>query len=155
MIKCLLIDWNVVSALANVFMACGVFLAYRQLLTTKRIAQMQFEDGLAKEYRDLAARIPTKVFYGVNLSDEQFKLNRDEFFHYIDLCNEQVSLRERNRISSGVWRSWRDGIKYNLGMPAFARAWAEIKMSTESFAELRRLERSGFCADPLSWNDES
>lgn len=144
------LNFEMISAVANVVMAIGVLLAFGQLLVTKKIAQLQFEDGLAKEYRDLAARIPTKVFYGVNLSDEQFELTRDEFFRYIDLCNEQVSLRARGRISLRVWKFWCDGIRYNLSLPAFARAWEEVKFRTDSFSELRNLELAGFDWDPYS-----
>ncbi len=61
--------WEQLSAIAAAVTAVTVVLALWQLLVTKRIAQLQFEDALAKEYRDLAARIPTKVFYNQELSD--------------------------------------------------------------------------------------
>lgn len=145
------LNWEIISAISNVVMAVGVFLAFGQLLVTKKIAQLQFEDGLAKEYRDLAAKIPTKVFYGVNLSEEQFEMTRDEFFRYIDLCNEQVSLRAHGRVSLHVWKFWCDGIRCNLSLPAFARAWEEVKFRTDSFSELRNLELAGFDSDPYCW----
>jgi hypothetical protein len=141
-------DWNALSAIANTVTAAGVFFALWQLRVTKSIAQLQFEDSLAKEYRDLAAKIPTKAFYGVELSEAEHKQTRDEFFRYIDLSNEQVSLRKRNRISSKVWESWCAGIKYNLQLPAFRKAWAEIKDRTGSFEELRTLEEGDFTVDP-------
>lgn len=145
------IDWNAVSAVANVFTALGLVFALWQVRTTKNIAQLQFEDGLAREYRELASRIPTKAFLNVNLSDAQYKEAFDEFYRYVDLSNEQVSLRQRGRIGEQVWGSWRAGIEGNLGLPAFARAWEEIKSRTESFRELRRLEREGFKSDPKRW----
>jgi hypothetical protein len=151
---CISTNWSCeeISALANSVMAIGVLLAYWQLIVTERLAQLRFEDGLAKEYRDLAAKIPTQVFYGDNLSERDFDDARDQFFRYFDLSNEQVSLRAHGRISSTVWVSWRDGIKYNLNLPAFKRAWEEVKTRTGSFSELRRLEDAEFNSDPRTWH---
>jgi len=146
-------DWNALSALANAVTAAGVLLALWQLRVTKSIAQLQFEDTLAKEYRDLAARIPTKAFYGTELSEAEHRQSRDEFFRYIDLSNEQVALRKRNRISKKVWASWCIGIEYNLNLPAFRKAWHEIKQRTSSFEELRQLERLKFSSDPKCWRN--
>lgn len=146
-------DWNALSATANAVTAAGVFLAIWQLRVTKSVAQLQFEDSLAKEYRDLAARIPTKAFYGTALSEAEHRDSRDEFFRYIDLSNEQIALRKRNRISKKVWASWCNGIEYNLSLPAFRKAWDEIKERTSSFEELRLLERQKFATDPKYWRD--
>jgi len=146
-------DWNALSAIANAVTAAGVFLAIWQLRVTKSVAQLQFEDSLAKEYRDLAARIPTKAFYGTALSEAEHRDSRDEFFRYIDLSNEQIALRKRNRISKKVWASWCNGIEYNLSLPAFRKAWDEIKERTSSFEELRLLERQKFATDPKCWRD--
>jgi hypothetical protein len=144
-------DWNAISAVANAITAGGIFAALWQLRLTKVIAQLQFEDALAKEYRDLAARIPTKVFFGATLTDIEYENTLDEFYRYFDLTNAQVSLRIRGRISHKVWENWCDGIKYNLALPAFAKAWDEIKVRTNSFDELRTLERSNFSPNPSSW----
>ena len=149
------LDWTALSAIANAITAVGVFFALWQLRVTKAIAQLQFEDSLAKEYRDLAAKIPTKVFYRSELSEEEQRQARPEFFRYIDLSNEQVALRARNRISKVVWQSWCSGIESNLHLPAFKKAWHEIKDRTQSFAELRELEASGFKADPRRWSTMS
>ena len=145
-------DWNALSAIANTVTAAGLFFAMWQLRVTKTIAQLQFEDSLAKEYRDLAARIPTKAFYGAVLSEAEHRQSRDEFFRYIDLSNEQVSLRVQNRVGKVVWESWCTGIKYNLNLPAFRRAWIEIKNRTTSFDELRTLEGGEFKTDPRRWS---
>ena len=76
----------------------------------------------------------------------------DELFHYIDLSNEQVCLRQRGRIGRDVWENWSEGINTNLGLPAFRRAWGDIQARSSSFQELRRLEREGFEIDPASWS---
>jgi hypothetical protein len=142
-----------VSALATIVAAGGVLFAYKQLHTAKQIAQLQFEDSLAKEYRELTGRLPTKALLGGKLSDLEYLNAFDELFHYIDLSNEQVILRQYNRISPVVWKRWCEGIKTNLSLPAFTQAWAEVKAKSSSFQELRRLEREGYEADPQSWKE--
>ncbi|WP_347908071.1 hypothetical protein [Pseudomonas grandcourensis] len=143
-------DW--ISSLASVVAAFGVFLAFWQLRISKNIAQLEFEDGLAKEYRELAANIPTKALLGVELSDEEFQKSFDELYRYIDLTNEQISLRQRGRINKEAWMNWLSGIKSNLDLPPFKRAWSEIKGKSKSFQELRRLESENFELDPKSWS---
>ncbi len=142
-------EW--VSAVASTVAAVGVIFAFGQLRVSKNIAQLQFEDGLAKEYRELASQIPTKALLGSELSDEEYQASFDEFFRYVDLSNEQVSLRQRGRISNTVWQYWLAGIQANLGLPSFKSAWAEIQSKCNSFQELRRLEAEGFKFDPRSW----
>ncbi|AYC32135.1 hypothetical protein D3880_06940 [Pseudomonas cavernae] len=143
-------DW--ISALASVIAACGVFLAFWQLRISKNIAQLEFEDGLAKEYRELAAKIPTKALLGIDISEEEFQKTFDELYRYIDLTNEQISLRQRGRINKEAWENWLSGIESNLALPSFKRAWGEIKESSKSFQELRRLENENFKIDPKSWS---
>lgn len=140
-----------ISAVANAITAASVALALWQLLVSKRIAQLHFEDALSKEYRDLASRIPTTVFFGKATAEEEHKALRDEFFRYLDLCNEQICLRQRRRISETVWKSWRQGIQSNLALPGFSRAWIEVKERTALFEELRKLESAGFTQDPATW----
>ncbi|GLT22315.1 hypothetical protein GCM10007933_17740 [Zoogloea oryzae] len=143
-------EW--VSAIAAMIGAIGVLCAFGQLNASKHIAQLQFEDGLAKEYRELASQIPTKALLGQALDDEEYESAFGQLFRYIDLSNEQVCLRRRKRISADVWKEWSSGIQSNLAMPAFARAWQEIKQSTTSFSELRRLESETFATDPARWD---
>jgi hypothetical protein len=140
-----------VSALAAVVSACGLFLAFWQLKLMKRVADTQFEDNLAREYRELAARLPTKAMLGEELTEDEHKQALDEFIHYIDLSNEQAFLRQCKRISLATWVNWRDGIRSNLQRPAFARAWKEIKDRSGNFAELHRLESEQFESDPADW----
>lgn len=142
-------EW--ISAMASVVAACGVFLAFWQLRMSKNIAQLEFEDSLAKEYRELAANIPTKALLGVAISESEFQESFDEFYRYIDLTNEQISLRLRGRIKKETWENWLSGIRSNLELTPFKRAWDEIKNSSKSFQELRRLEKENFDTDPISW----
>jgi hypothetical protein len=124
---------------------------WRQLQETKKIAQSQFEDALSKEYRELIGRIPTKALLGDPLYGREYEQTFDELFHYVDLSNEQVSLRMRERIGAEVWSDWCEGIRSNLALPAFAKAWQDIKSRTTSFDELRRLESDEFVSDPADW----
>jgi hypothetical protein len=144
-------SWEAVSAVATSVAAFGVLLALWQIWLTRAIAQLQFEDALAREYRELCTTIPAAVFLGGQLGEQEYKNTFDEFYRYIDLSNEQVSLRQRGRISQRVWESWCEGIAYNLSLPGFSKAWGEVKEQTTSFRELRCLESSGFAADPKRW----
>jgi hypothetical protein len=146
-------NWTeIVTTIASVATALGVVFAALQIALTRRQARTQFEDGLAREYRELAQRIPVKALLGETIDDKDYANALDELYRYIDLSNEQVFLRQNNRISHKTWENWCDGIKSNLSKPAFKKAWAEIKSrATESFNELRRLEASGFKDDPRKW----
>lgn len=141
-------NWDAVTAVASFITALGLVVVWLQIRQTSAIAQLQFEDALAREYRDLCTTIPSKVFLGEKLSQDAYEETFDEFYRYVDLSNEQVSLRKRGRVSFEVWRSWSMGIEQNLSLPAFSRAWAQIKVRTSSFQELRDLEASGFTNDP-------
>lgn len=147
-------EW--ISALAAVVSAIGVIFVWHQLQETKKIAQDHFEDSLEKEYRDLAARIPTDALIGGELSPRQYKAAFDELFRYFDLSNKQVMLRKQGRIGNLTWKNWLSGIKFNLSLPAFKMAWNDVKRKTESqksefFSELRKLEETNFHCDPKDW----
>ena len=126
-------------------------LALWQLWLTRAVAQLQFEDAMAREYRELCTTIPANVFLRGDISEDQYIETFDEFYRYIDLSNEQVSLRQSGRIGKCAWKNWCSGIQQNLELPAFERAWGEIKAKTTSFKELRRLEESRFASDPKQW----
>ena len=142
---------SVISALAACVAAVGVWYARHQLKTSREIAQLQFEDALGKEYRELAGELSKKALMGEVLSDTEYEEAFDELYRYVDLTNEQIGLRARGRITPEVWRNWSEGIKANLTLPAFARAWKEIKVRSFGFEELRRIERELFKLDPKEW----
>lgn len=138
-----------IGAIASAVTAVGVLLAILQLRLTKQQAITSFEDTISREYRELATRIPTKALLGKQLSDAEHEKALDEFYHYIDLSNEQTFLRQTDRISLKTWVFWRDGIKSNLCRPAFKRAWDEIsEQAGGDFYELRRLIKSDYKEDP-------
>ena len=121
------------------------------LKTSRELAQLSFEDALAKEYRELAGQLSKKALMGKVLDDREYEDTFDELYRYVDLTNEQISLRARGRITPEVWCSWSEGMKSNLALPAFARAWTEIKARSCGFEELRRLEHESFSTDPKEW----
>jgi hypothetical protein len=146
-------NWmELVTTIASVATAVAVFFAWWQIRLAKRQAITQFEDSLGREYREIAQRIPVKALLGEEIEEKLYEKALDDFYRYIDLTNEQVFLRQNNRVTLKTWENWCDGIESNLSRPAFKKAWAEIKSrATESFNELRRLEASGFKDDPCKW----
>lgn len=144
-------EW--ISALAAVVSMFGIWFVRQQLVMTKDIAQLQFEDALEKEYRDLVSSIPTKALLDSELTEQEYEETFDEFFRYFDLSNRQVELRKEGRIGDATWSNWRLGIKFNMSQPSFKKAWGDVKVRTEDhaaefFSELRKLVASGYCRDP-------
>lgn len=131
---------TIISWIASIATAVGVVVAAWQLWLTRKQSCTSFEDSLAKEYRELAATLPTKALLGEPLTDEEHAEYFDEFYRYIDLCNEQAFLHKTGRISEDTWTFWNDGIATNLARPAFSRVWREIAArANNDFSELRRL----------------
>jgi len=139
---------------ATTVTAGAVLLAWWQIREAKKQALTTFEDSLAREYREIAQRLPIAALLGEDLDKAQQDKALEKFFHYIDLSNEQAFLRLSGRVSAETWNNWRDGIKSNLSKPAFKKGWEEIKRrAPESFSELRRLEASQFRDDPRNWRN--
>ena len=129
-----------IAALASVATAFGAITAAWQLYLVHKQSITTFEDLFAKEYRHLAASLPTKALLGEPLNDDEHRNHFDEMYHYFDLCNEQAFLQKAGRISEKTWTFWRDGIASNMRRPAFARAWQEFSTRANGdFSELRAL----------------
>ncbi len=130
---------DLASMLSGVATAVGVAVGAWQIRESKKLARATFEDALVKEYRDLTRELPTEALMGLPLDDKSQADVLDDFFRYFDLCNEQVFLHEKGRISEDTWTMWSDGIVSNLGRPAFLRAWEQVtaRAGTETFSELR------------------
>jgi hypothetical protein len=144
-------EW--ISAIAAVVSTIGIWFVRKQLVITKDIAQLQFEDALEKEYRELVSGIPTKALLDSDLDDAEYAQAFDEFFRYFDLSNRQIELRKEGRIGDATWNNWRLGIKFNMSQPAFKKAWSDVKTRTEDhatefFSELRTLDESVYLRDP-------
>ena len=140
--------WAIIASVAT---PVGVLVVIFQIALASRRALTTFEDDLSREYRSIVGEIPVAALLGGELSEDKYAECFGHLYRYIDLCNEQVFLRQHRRVSRRTWRFWRDGIKVNLRRPAFERAWTDIKRRSQDFAELRRLELSGFQDDPRKW----
>ena len=131
---------NTLTAISSLATAIGVFVAAWQLWLAHRQSITTFEDSLAREYRELAAKLPTKALLGEPLTEQEYREHFDEFYRYIDLSNEQAFLHQCGRIRSATWQFWRDGIASNLRRPAFRRAWSEVcSRAGSDFSELRAI----------------
>jgi hypothetical protein len=118
--------------------ATGVGTAVVQLRMSRIQNRTEFEDSLTREYREIARELPIDVFLNKALSPEELSDHRNAFYRYFDLCNEQVFLRQTNRISRTTWEQWRDGITTNLGRQAFRDAW-NLYFDADPDADFREL----------------
>jgi hypothetical protein len=141
-----------VNFLASAATALGVFAAVWQISESRKQAKTSFEDTLSSQYRDLIQKLPVEALLGEDLDEAYYREKLSEFYHYIDLTNEQIFLRQCDRISKQTWENWREGIKSVMSRPAFVRAWNEIsRRAPDSFSELRRLVETDYAEDPRSW----
>ena len=147
---------QLIETLAGVATAVGVVFVWLQFRQANRQSQTNFEDDLAREYRELARHIPTEALLNKELSGSEQEKALPYLYQYVDLCNEQTFLRMVDRISEKTWTFWRDGLRTNLARPAFKAAWDRIKADCpNSFEELRLLESSNFKDDPRQWKESS
>jgi hypothetical protein len=141
-----------VETIAGIATAIGVALGALQLYFNRRQERAEFEDELAREYRQLCQRLPPEALLGIQCAEQDVHASLANFLHYFLLTNDQVFLRQRGRITRKTWNDWRAGIASNLARPAFATSWLYIKEhSKNSFEELRALEASAFRVDPRRW----
>jgi hypothetical protein len=105
-------NWiEIVGALSSTATAIGVFFAWWQIKSSKHQNRTQFEDSLTREYRELAQKFPVKALLGEELDEENYQDALQFFYHYVDLSNEQVFLRSKDRVSRSTWENWQDGIR--------------------------------------------
>ena len=144
-----MIDWTSVASIAT---AIGVFVAAYELRETQKIAQTEFEDSLDQQYRELARDIPVDALIGKTVSVEKKEITRELIYNYLDLCNEQISLRAKKRIRKDSWLDWSLGIKAHLEKTEFKTIWEEIKAeSPGTFTFLEKLEKTNYSKDPAQW----
>jgi hypothetical protein len=136
------------TAIGVIATAIGIFYTRSWLKHSQHQAVMTFEDELNREYRQLIRGISTNALLAKPLTDIEYRGSFRALYHYLDLSNEQVFLRQQGRVSSFVWASWSDGISSHLSRPAFKKAWEEVKDNSRNFTELRWLEKTNFKKDP-------
>lgn len=126
------------NATADIATAIGITVAAWQIHLTHQQSITDFENSLSKQYREIAATLPTKVLLGEKLTDTEYEIYFDTIYRYIDFCNEQAFLFQNNRISKSTWIFWLDGIVCHLKLPTLEHAWRDISSkSPDKFSELR------------------
>lgn len=141
-----------VASLTGIATSTSLIIAYRQFRLATRNGQTAFEDALAREYRQVAGRLPLKALLGEPLGDQELDAALPNFYWYFDLTNEQVFLRRHGRVSDFTWRNWAEGIDAHMSRPAFRRSWEQIQSApVRPFTDLRRFIENGRRADPASW----
>lgn len=137
---------------ASTATALGVLVAAWQIWEGRRLASAEFEDSFDQQYRAIAYEIPFHALIGKSLGKDRQEEAREGIYNYLDLCNEQVYHRTKNRISSERWLEWASGIEENLDRRLFKEVWDEVKASAGgSLSFLERIEREKFKTDPLEW----
>ena len=109
-------SWDTLAAVAT---AIGVGIAAWQIREGRKLSQTSFEDSLDQQYRTLSREIPVDALIGKEVPDDKKKETRELIYNYLDLCNEQIYLRKRKRVSKERWEDWCSGIKENLNKNAF------------------------------------
>lgn len=141
-----------IASLTGIATSTSMIIAYRQLRLASRNSQLSFEDALAREYRQVATRVPLGALLGDDLPGDQFAEVLPTFYWYFDLSNEQVFQRRHRRVSDLTWATWAEGIRATMRRPAFARAFMEITARRpEAFSDLRRFVGDLEGADPQDW----
>ncbi len=72
------------TALGSIATAAGVFFAWQQLRHTRRQSQTAFEDGLNREYRDIALCLPLRALLWEELDAKEHAKALEHFYHYFD-----------------------------------------------------------------------
>lgn len=115
----------------------AVIVAAIQIWYATRQEKTEFEDSLAKEYREILGQLPESVLLQTDDAKAAADSHLIPLYRYLDLSNEQAFLREKGRVRETTWNDWCDGIRSNLRRPGFKEAW--MKVEGKSFDELRRL----------------
>jgi len=73
-----ILDW--LQVIASSATAVAVFLAWWQLRQSKNQATTDFEDTLAREYREISRKLPLSALLGKSISDEEMQKSLPSFF---------------------------------------------------------------------------
>jgi hypothetical protein len=141
---------TLITDVSGVATAVGVLFGASQLFLNRGQSKTTFEDGVACQYRELIKPSLTTALFG-SLSDAD-RVAVQDFYEYLDLCNEQVFLRMQGRIRRRTWGEWVAGIVTNLRRPPLAAAWQVVREELQpDFMELRLLADTDF-GDPRTWS---
>lgn len=126
--------WSAVGSLAT---AVAVIVAAIQIWYATRQEKTEFEDSLAKEYREILGALPPSVLLQDPTAEQAADSHFVVLYRYLDLCNEQTFLRSKGRIRASTWTDWSLGIRSNLDKHGFKEAW--LKVRGKSFDDLNDL----------------
>jgi hypothetical protein len=137
---------EVFTAVGSIATAAGVIAAFVQLRLNGKQARFTFEESLIARYHHIVAAMPVWAFFDTELTHEQkaeiaANSTLSAFYRYLDLCNEQIYLRQQQWLDDATWREWRQGIVANLRRPAFRWAWEHLLVDKigADFGELKGL----------------
>jgi hypothetical protein len=140
--------WTAIGAIATVI---GVGLVLWQMESMRDQARADCNDKMSSEYRALITQLPIRAIYGEDLSDAEFQEVLPVLYGYFDLSNQQILLRNQKRVNEGTWHEWSTGIKSNLNLPVFDRAWKLVQLKKpHDFQELSRFQ-GVVSDDPRRW----
>lgn len=145
--------YEIARLVASVATAIGVAIAAWQIRRNAEQTKTSFEDSLNKEYRELMRPVPLKALVGENVTEKEAEAAKEAIYNYLDFCNQQVYLRKQKRIRKPTWLEWQEGMKINFALPLFAEvAQLVFARLPHIFSELRKVQESGFNADPAEWH---
>ena len=107
------VDWSAVGSIGT---AVAVLIAAWQVRRSTQQAQTDFEDDLAREYRELTRSMPVEALLRAELADEQFDAAFSSLYRYLDLSNQQTLLRMTGRVQA-IDLGW-TGVKPDQPLPA-------------------------------------
>lgn len=143
-----------IASLTGIATSTSMIIAYRQLRLASRNSQLSFEDALAREFRQVANRIPFTALLGGEISESELNEALPVFYMYFDLSDEQVFQRSHGRVSDLTWTNWAEGIRETMNKPAFAQALRKIiERRPEAFSDLRRFLGGPTDNDPERWSE--
>lgn len=144
--------YETARVVASFATAIGVAIAAWQIRRNAEQTKTSFEDSLNKEYRELMRPVPLKALVGENVPGTEAEVAKEAIYNYLDFCNQQVYLRKQKRIRKSTWLEWQEGMKINLALPLFAEvAQLVFTRLPHIFCELKKVQESGFDADPAEW----
>lgn len=84
-----------------------------------------------KRYTEIRSKLPIEILsndynYLETCTHENHFINL--LWQYFELCYEQYYLvEEKGWLEDELWQEWKQGIEYNMGLPAFQYAWEKYK----------------------------
>lgn len=136
--------FNAITALATFG---GFIVVIYQLRQNSKLEQSKFEYDITKRFIDITNELKFDTIYLSKEKDSDFgkhiKNKLHEFYQYFDLTNQEIYLKNKNKITDETWDEWEEGIIYLLKRDSFMYAWELIdKTVTEAtFNELREYRK--------------